>query len=150
MNDSHQPIAKKSLSRKVSTALYLVALIGVAWMVLAPAGSAAGGSATRVPQVGTPGGDVLFVRRCGGCHYLDDDKEGPRLRHVYGTKAGSVATFKYSSALKASHVVWDDATLDRWLAKPDSVVPDSDMDFSVSKPEERAAIIRYLKSVSTK
>lgn len=81
---------------------------------------------------------------------MDDDKEGPRLRHVYGTKAGSVATFKYSSALKASHVVWDDATLDRWLAKPDSVVPDSDMDFSVSKPEERAAIIRYLKSVSTK
>ena len=91
MNDSHQPIAKKSLSRKVSTALYLVALVGVAWMVLAPAGSAAGGSATRVPQVGTPGGDVLFVRRCGGCHYLDDDKEGPRLRHVYGTKAGKRA-----------------------------------------------------------
>jgi len=104
----------------------------------------------RVLQVGAQGGDVLFVKRCGGCHYLDDDKEGPRLRHIYGTKAGSVATFKYSSALKASQVVWDDAILDRWLTNPDSVIPDSDMDFRFSKPEERAAIIQYLKSASAK
>lgn len=54
-------------------------------------------------------------RRCGGCHYLDEDKEGPRLRHIYGAKAGNVASFKYSSALKSSHVVWDEATLDKWL-----------------------------------
>jgi cytochrome c len=40
--------------------------------------------------------------------------------------------------------------LDKWLANTDSVVPDNDMDFRVSKPEKRAAIIQYLKSVSTK
>lgn len=150
MNDSHETRAEKHLSRKVSTALLLLVFFAVVWMLLAPAGRAAGGPAMRVLQVGAQGGDVLFVKRCGGCHYLDDDKEGPRLRHIYGTKAGSVAAFKYSSALKASQVVWDDATLDSWLANPDSVVPDSDMDFRVSKPEERAAIIQYLKSSSTK
>ena len=150
MNDSHEPGADKNLSRKVSTALLLVVFFAVLWMILVPAGRAAGAPGMRVLQVGAQGGDVLFVKRCGGCHYLDDDKEGPRLRHIYGTKAGSVATFKYSSALKASQVVWDDAILDRWLTNPDSVIPDSDMDFRVSKPEQRAAIIQYLKSASAK
>lgn len=96
------------------------------------------------------GGDVLFQKRCGGCHSVDQDKEGPRLHHVYGSKAGSVASFKYSSALKGSNVVWTDATLDKWLTNTDSVVPDNDMDFRVSQPQERAAIIQYLKSITAK
>jgi cytochrome c len=49
----------------------------------------------------------VFEKRCAGCHSLDEDKEGPRLRGVYGKKAGSVPTFKYSDALKASNVTWD-------------------------------------------
>ena len=151
MNNFHEQRVKKNLSLKVWTAPFLVMFVAVVpWMLLVVQGRAAAGPAMSVLQVGAQGGDVLFVKRCGGCHYLDDDKEGPRLRHIYGTKAGSVATFKYSSALKASQVVWDDAILDRWLTNPDSVIPDSDMDFRFSKPEERAAIIQYLKSASAK
>ena len=33
---------------------------------------------------------ALFEKRCGGCHALDRDKEGPRLGGVYGRTAGSV------------------------------------------------------------
>jgi len=121
----------------------------VVWMGLVSPGSAAAGPAmASAPQAN--GGDVLFLKRCGGCHSLDQDKEGPRLRHIYGAKAGSVASFKYSTALKSSHAVWDDATLDKWLTNTDSVVPDNDMDYRVPKPEERVAIIQYLKSVSAK
>jgi len=150
MNNFHEQRVKKNLSLKVWTAPFLVMFVAVVpWILLVAPGRAAAGPAMSAPQVGAQGGDVLFVKRCGGCHYLDEDKEGPRLRHIYGAKAGNVASFKYSSALKSSHVVWDEATLDKWLANTDSVVPDNDMDFRVSKPEERAAIIQYLKSVST-
>lgn len=118
------------------------------WVLLAANSRAAAIPAMSAPQA--VGGDVLFQKRCGGCHSVDQDKEGPRLHHVYGAKAGSVASFKYSSALKSSHVVWDDATLDKWLTNTDAVVPDNDMDFRVSQPQERAAIIQYLKSISSK
>jgi len=88
----------------------------------------------------------LFERRCGGCHSLDRDKEGPRLRGVYGRRAGSVAGFDYSTALKSANVKWDDVTLDQWLTDTGSVVKGNDMDFSVRNKEERTAIIGFLKS----
>jgi cytochrome c len=87
----------------------------------------------------------LFERRCSGCHSLDKDKEGPRLRGVYGRAAASVSGFEYSDALKASHITWDAATLDKWLADPEQVVPANDMSFRLVKPDERAAIIDYLR-----
>jgi cytochrome c len=95
-------------------------------------------------------GKLLFEKRCTGCHSLDQDREGPRLRNVYGRKAGTVPTFKYSDALKSARMTWNEALLDKWLINPDSLVPDTDMDFQVPKPEERAAIIRYLRLSSGK
>src|SRR5690242_2133090 len=88
-----------------------------------------------------PSGKELFDKRCGGCHALDRDKEGPRLRGVYGRAAGSVESFGYSDALRKSGVKWTGDTLDKWLANPDQLVPDNDMPFHVEKLEERAAII---------
>ena len=90
-------------------------------------------------------GKELFDKRCGGCHSLDSDKEGPRLRGVYGRKAGSIASFKYSDGMKAAHFTWDAAALDRWLTDTESVVPDNDMDFHVPKADERADIIEFLR-----
>jgi cytochrome c len=99
---------------------------------------------------GGQNGQALFERRCSGCHALDADHEGPRLRGVVGRAAGSVKTFQYSDALKNAKHIWDEATLDKWLSDPESVVPDNDMSFRVPKPEERAAIIGYLKSLSSR
>ena len=90
-------------------------------------------------------GKQLFIKRCGGCHSLDHDQTGPRLGNVYGRKAGSVPTFRYSDAMKTKAFTWDDALLDKWLTDPESVVPDTDMDFHVPKADERAAIIRFLR-----
>jgi cytochrome c len=92
-----------------------------------------------------PAGKPLFERRCGGCHALDRDKEGPRLGGVYGRTAGTVASFEYSDALKKSQVRWTMETLDRWLTDPEKLVPGNDMAFRVSDATERAAIIAYLK-----
>jgi len=93
-------------------------------------------------------GKQLFEKRCTGCHALDRNKEGPRLGGVYGRQAGRVPDFNYSTALKASHFVWDEQRLDTWLTDTQSLVEDNNMDFHVPKAEERAEIIRYLKAIS--
>lgn len=95
-------------------------------------------------------GASLFARRCGGCHSLDGDKEGPRLRNVYGRKAGKVPGFMYSEALKKADITWDTASLTKWLTEPNDVVPDTDMDFRVPSADERTAIIGYLKQLGQK
>src|SRR5271166_5438401 len=95
-------------------------------------------------------GKDLFVRRCSGCHAPDLNKEGPRLRGVYGRQAASTPGFAYSDALKKAAIRWDDASLDRWLSDPDSMVPDTDMAFRLTDAEERKAVIAYLKSPDLK
>jgi cytochrome c len=95
-------------------------------------------------------GKQLFEKRCTGCHSLDKNKEGPRLRGVYGRKAGTVADFSYSDELKASQIMWDEQSLDRWLINPDAMVSNSDMAFHVSDPQERADIIQFLRVSSAK
>jgi cytochrome c2 len=91
-------------------------------------------------------GKELFDKRCGGCHALDRDKEGPRLGKVYGRAAGTVTSFQYSGALQNSKLTWTDETLDKWLADPEKLVPDSDMAFHVESADERREIISYLKN----
>jgi cytochrome c len=93
-----------------------------------------------------PDGKALFEKRCGGCHALDRDKEGPRLRGVYGRAAGTVESFRYSEALKKSGLKWTDENLDKWLSDTESLVPDNDMAFHVEKADERNEIIAYLKN----
>lgn len=95
-------------------------------------------------------GKELFQRRCSGCHAIDQDKEGPRLRGVYGRRSGAVTSFHYSDGLVKAQINWDAAALDKWLADPDKLVPDTDMSFRLEKSDERAEIIAYLKQVSAK
>ncbi len=96
-------------------------------------------------------GEEVFEKRCTGCHSLDADKEGPRLRGVYGKKAAVLsATFEYSEALKASNVTWDAPSLNQWMEDPEKIVPKSDMFFRVPQARERADVIAYLQTLSDK
>jgi cytochrome c len=93
----------------------------------------------------TVAGRSAFEKRCTGCHALDHEKTGPRLAGVVGRKAGTVPGFPYSDAVKKSAVVWDETTLEKWLADPETVIPDTDMAFRLDNSVERAAIIAFLK-----
>lgn len=95
-------------------------------------------------------GKELFEKRCTGCHALDKEKEGPRLRGVYGRAAGGVPSFQYSAALKASHITWNASLLDKWLTDPEKLIPDNDMAFQLVREDERADIIAYLKQLSSR
>lgn len=90
-------------------------------------------------------GEIVFQKRCTGCHALDSDREGPRLAGVFGRKAGSVAGFSYSAGIKKSGITWNEATLEKWLNDPEMVVPDTAMDFHVPKAQERSDLIAYFK-----
>ena len=107
-------------------------------------------SALSSSQTGSVDGSSLFTRRCGGCHSLDNEKEGPRLRTVYGRKAGTVPGFLYSDGLKNAQFSWDEQSLNKWLTEPSNVIAGTDMDFRVPDPAERRAIIEYLKQLGNK
>lgn len=116
-----------------------IAFAALAGLVLLIAASSFG----QTPAPAT--GEDLFERRCGGCHALDRDKEGPRLGGVYGRKAGTVNTFDYSEALKASGITWNEESLDKWISGPEKMVPNTDMSFHLEKADERREIIAFLK-----
>jgi cytochrome c len=99
---------------------------------------------------GADHGRELFERRCTGCHALDSDKEGPRLRGVYGRKAGSVPSFEYSEGLPKANITWNEDNLDKWLTDPEKFIAGAGMDFHLEKPDERSAVIAYLKQLSSK
>jgi cytochrome c len=95
-------------------------------------------------------GGELYESRCFGCHSLDANRIGPMHRGVFGRKAGAVADFSYSSAVKNSAVVWDETTLERWLTNPSAVIPGTRMTFRVATQEDRADIVAFLKKESGK
>jgi cytochrome c len=75
---------------------------------------------------------------------------GPSLFGVWERKAGTLPSFhRYSPALKASGVVWDEKTLDPWLASPARFIPGNHMAFQgVPNAHQRADLIAYLKAAS--
>jgi cytochrome c len=90
-------------------------------------------------------GEQLYAR-CMACHALASDRVGPRHCGLLGRRAGSVPGFFYSDAMKDSRLVWDEKTLDRFLAKPLAVVPGTSMTYDgVPDRKDRADLIAYLK-----
>jgi cytochrome c len=92
-------------------------------------------------------GAVIYKTKCMMCHMPDANKIGPKSAGVVGRKAGSLADFNYSPALKASGLTWDDATLDKWLTGPSALVPGTKMAFKLDAPQDRADVIAYLKTL---
>jgi cytochrome c2 len=128
--------------------LSIMAVVGL--LLVHPFGNPRVESARRLdtlPQgTGDPArGKIVFQKRCTGCHALDGDREGPRLSGVFGRKAGSRPGYEYSAGLKNSGILWDKASLEKWLSDPDQMVPDTKMDFRVPRAQERADLIAFFQ-----
>ena len=93
-------------------------------------------------------GRRVFRWKCSFCHALDDNRTGPRLRDVFGRRAGAVADFRYSPALAGSRQVWDAVTLDLWLSGPARFIPGVRMGAEFPDRSEREAVIAYLRNTS--
>jgi cytochrome c len=94
-------------------------------------------------------GEQLYAR-CAACHALAYDRVGPHHCGLIGRKAGTVAGFDYSPAMKKSGIVWTARTLNRFLADPARLVPGTTMTYAgIPDPKERADLIAYLEAAAT-
>ena len=89
--------------------------------------------------------------QCGVCHAVAKGAPngiGPNLNGVVGKTAGAVAGFNYSTALKTSKLVWNAATLDKWITNPMKLVPGNKMPYAgQADPKKRAEIVAYIKTL---
>ena len=95
-------------------------------------------------------GEKVFAR-CKTCHEVakPQNKIGPHLVGLFGRKAGSVESFKYSEAMAGSGKVWDEATLASYLKDPKGDMPGNKMAFpGLKKEDELANVIAYLKQAT--
>ena len=116
----------------------VVALVAAA--TLAGAGMArADGDAAR--------GEKKF-EECAACHKIErsEDSLGPSLHGVFGRKAGTLADFRYSPAVKRSGIIWTAETLDTYLADPQKAIPANRMPYAgLPDAGDRADLIAYLR-----
>lgn len=114
-------------------------VLAIALLAVVPTVSAAG-DAVR--------GQQLYESRCIACHSVDQSRIGPAHQGVFGRRAGQVADYDYSPALKTSTLVWLEKTLDAWLANPERTIPGQKMGYQVTDANDRADLIAYLRKVS--
>lgn len=102
--------------------------------------------------VGSPENGGKLFKKCAICHTVDQGGKkrlGPNLWGIAGADMAAVAGYSYSSALADAGGVWDDASLDAWMASPRAFISGNKMTFAgVKKAAERADLIAYLKTLS--
>lgn len=93
---------------------------------------------------------IAFNTHCRTCHSSKegDNRLGPSMFGIVGAKAGEAkGYYGYSGSL--SGFTWDEVTLDRFIANPAFVSPNTNMIYPpVADAAERRKIIDYLKSIS--
>ena len=104
--------------------------------------------ASNALAAGDPAHGKAVFGICSGCHALSGPSfAAPPLGGVYGRKAGTAAGFQYSKAMVAYGKVWDEESLDPFLASPATAVPGTSMPVGLDAAQDRADVIAYLKSV---
>jgi cytochrome c len=95
-------------------------------------------------------GEARF-QDCAACHRLEAgaNNVGPSLHGIFTRKAGEIADFRYSPAIKRSGIVWTPETLDRFIADPQAAVPANRMPYAgMPDASDRADLIAYLAKAS--
>jgi cytochrome c len=127
----------------MSEAAMRVRVLLGAIVLLAAAGTArADGDAAR--------GEKRF-EECATCHTVERglNNVGPSLFGLIGRKAGEIAEFRYSPALKKSGLTWTPQTLDTFIADPQKQVPGNRMPFAgMPDAGDRADLIAYLQKAT--
>jgi cytochrome c2 len=119
-----------------------IARLAAIVLVAAASAAHADGDAAR--------GEKRF-EECVACHSTERGANavGPTLFGVFDRKAGELADYRYSPALKRSGITWTAQTLDTFIADPQQVVPANRMPYAgMPDAGARADLIAYLQKVS--
>jgi cytochrome c len=91
-------------------------------------------------------GEVRF-QECAACHKLEAgvNEVGPSLHGLFIRKAGELADFRYSPAMKRSGIMWTPETVDKYIADPQAMIPANRMPYAgMAGASDRADLIAYL------
>ena len=137
-------LSRRDVHARLRHRVFLIsALSGMAYMLSSP---------SALPQasqgMGGISGQQAFNNACRTCHMVKegDNRLGPNLYKIVGRKAGSLPDYAFSSAMKEADFAWDEEKLDRFIAKPDEVVPGNNMKpyGGLSSSDDRKKIIAFL------
>jgi cytochrome c len=95
-------------------------------------------------------GEAKF-QDCAACHKLEAgaNNVGPSLHGIFARKAGEIADFRYSPAMKKSGIVWTPETLEKFLTEPQALVPANRMPYAgMASAADRADLIAYLQNAT--
>src|SRR5579859_5933226 len=100
---------------------------------------------------GDPARGEARFGECAACHKLAAgvNEVGPSLHGIFTRKAGELADFRFSPAMKRSGIAWTPETLDKYLADPQATVPGNRMPYAgMASASDRADLIAYLVKAS--
>jgi cytochrome c len=84
---------------------------------------------------------------CAACHKLEAgvNEVGPSLHRIFTRKAGELADFRFSPAMKRSGINWTPETLDKYIADPQALIPANRMPYAgMADAGDRADLVAYL------
>ena len=106
-------------------------------------------SSTALAAGDPTAGEKAYASHCAVCHATTpgENKIGPSLAGIVGSKSGTVPGFNFSTAMKEANVIWDDANLDKYLANPSGFVHGTKMFVNLPSETDRANVIAYLNTL---
>jgi len=117
---------------------------------LAAAALLAGLDSAAASDASVQAGKTIFVHRCQTCHGITgpaDSPIGPDLRGIIGRKVGNEGPGMHSRAAVESELVWDRASLGRFLSAPQKELPGTLMPARVTDPRELDDLLDFLESL---
>jgi cytochrome c len=109
------------------------------------------GSASLALAAGDPvAGQKVFATHCATCHAIEagQNKIGPSLAGIGGSKSGTVPGFNFSPAMKNADITWDDTNLDKFLANPTGDLHGTKMFVNLPSESDRQNVIAYLNTLN--
>jgi cytochrome c len=107
-------------------------------------------SSTALAAGDEAAGEKVFAARCAVCHATKpgENKMGPSLAGIAGSKSGTVPGFNFSPAMKDANLTWDDANLDKYLANPTGFIRGTRMFVNLPNETDRQNVIAYLHTLA--
>jgi cytochrome c len=108
--------------------------------------------AAAAARAGDVAAGARIFARCRICHTVTagaPNTVGPNLHGLFGRPAGSLVDYDYSPAMKHSGIVWNDATLAKFLRNPKAFIPGGKMAFpGIDDGGEIKSLLVYLREAT--